>query len=143
MCEPKEIESPSAMRDARQQYSEKGFHQSQSRKCRRSSVVRGIAAQQRHAEVRTARVAGVAVKEVAHAFRLSCRHVSRIAPLRCPRSLCGEAFSVGPRGQRGWLMSLYLITKSVRIRSRIRPRECRKAALAKPQSTEKMSVAAC
>ena len=90
-----------AMRDARQQYSEDGFHQSQARKCRRSSVVRGIAAQQRSAEVRTARMAGVAVRDVAHAFRLSCRQVSRIAPLRGPRSLCGRAFPLGPRGAKG------------------------------------------
>ena len=90
-----------AMRDARQQYSEDGFHQSQARKCRRSSVVRGIAAQQRSAEVRTARMAGVAVRDVAHAFRLSCRQVSRIAPLRGPRSLCGRGFPLGAQGAKG------------------------------------------
>ena len=70
-----------AMRDARQQYSEEGFHRSKARKCRRSSVVRGITAQQRSAEVRTARMAGVAVREVANTFHLSCRQVSRIAHL--------------------------------------------------------------
>ena len=90
-----------AMRDARQQYSEEGFHQSQARKCRRSSVVRGITAQERSAEVRTARMAGVAVRDVAHAFRLSCRQVSRIAPLRGPRSLCERAVPLGPRGAKG------------------------------------------
>ena len=89
-----------AMRDARQQYSEEGFHQSQARKCRRSSVVRGITAQERSAEVRTARMAGVAVRDVAHAFRLSCRQVSRIAPLRGPRSLCGRAFPLGAQGAK-------------------------------------------
>ena len=90
-----------AMRDARQQYSEEGFHQSQARKCRRSSVVRGIAAQQRRAEIRAARMAGGTVKDVAQAFDLGCRHVSRIAPLRGPRSLCGVALSLGPKGGEG------------------------------------------
>ena len=94
-----------AMRDARQHYSEWGFQESQGRKCRRSSVVRGIAAQQRTAEVRAARMAGGRVEEVAHAVRLSCRRVSRIAPLRRPRTICGAAHSLDPRGQRGWLMS--------------------------------------
>ena len=90
-----------AMRGARQQYGEWGFEESQARKCRRSSVVRGIAVQQRTAEVRAARMAGGRIEEVAHAVRLSCRHVSRIAPFRRPRTICGAAHSLDPRGAKG------------------------------------------
>ena len=108
-----------AMRDARQQYSEEGFHQSQDRKCRRSSVVRGITAQERSAEVRTARMAGVAARKVARTFQLSCRQVSRIAPYEVPGRSADRRFPWGPRGQRGWLMSLSEIRNSAEWRSAI------------------------
>ena len=80
-----------AMADARRQWSDAAFKESQARKGRIGAFRRGEMRRQEAARrnplICTARLAGESVKKVAAAFGLSTRHISRIAPLRGRRRI--------------------------------------------------------
>lgn len=80
-----------AMADVREQWSPEAFKESQASKGRigayRRGEMRRREAARRNPRICADRLVGNSVKNVASAFGLSTRHISRIAPLRGPRRI--------------------------------------------------------